>query len=99
MYLALLNIYFMGLFNATQLKGNTLKIGAIFGLSEVLGIFAGERLVHYLPQHIAMLLCTSMVLIVSTWIKIGEVSEKMTYALFLIQIFWIGLAFNVLFMY
>ena len=43
--------------------------------------------------------CVAMILISSTWIKTGENSEVLTYTLFLVQIFWIGSAINVLFIF
>jgi hypothetical protein len=84
MFIGIFNIYFLGMFNASEIKGNTFKIGAIFGLSELFGTFAGERILTLMPHNFAMIACISIILIVCTLMKTCNLSEELTYVLFLV---------------
>lgn len=49
LFIAILNLYFIALYNSTVLDGNILVIGMFFGFSEIVGVFVGERLMVFHP--------------------------------------------------
>jgi hypothetical protein len=89
-------MYYLGLFNSSELQGNIFTIGILFGISEVLGILIGEPIVHHFPPHLASYFSLTMVLVTSNMVKL-DLDQKVIYGLFLVQIFFIGLTFNLYF--
>jgi len=100
LFFAVINIYYFGLYNSSQLKGNPIKIVIMFGLAEVLGILIGEKAVHILSHgnsKIAMVSTLVIITICSSCIKFLDLSEQAIMIFFLVEIFFIGNAFNLIF--
>jgi len=97
MFMAMMNLYFLAMFNYSSLKGDVFTIGILFGLSEVLGVLVGEPLIAHFPDHIAMTCCLVMVMICSFLLKLPDLDNIQIYVYFLGQVFFIGMAFNLLF--
>lgn len=97
LFAADINMYFFVLYNSSQLKGNPIQIVMLFGLAEVLGIIFGERFIHMISDRLSMLISLSVVLALSFVIKYADISENTLYVLFMVQIFFVGSAFNILF--
>lgn len=96
LFICVINLYFIGLYNSTQLKGNELMLGACFGISEFLGTLFGGKVVQYVSQHHGMFISLFMILVLSTSLKIDGVSETFIYIILLAQIFFIGTGFNIM---
>jgi hypothetical protein len=77
-------MFYLGLFNATELKGNRFKIGAVFSISEALGVFMSDSIVRILPEHVTMILSLVLICVISSWIKVVSMSETVLLSLFLI---------------
>ena len=90
-----LNIYFLALFNSSQLKGEPLKILSLFGLAEVLGILIGERLVHYVSDTLGLVSSLTIVMVLNIVMK-TDIDMSTLYVVFLIDIFFVGAIFNIL---
>lgn len=100
LFFAIINIYYFGLYNSSQLKGDPIKIVIMFGLAEVLGIVIGEKVVHILSHgntKIAMVSSLVIITICSSCIKFLNLSEQSVLIFFLVEIFFIGNAFNLVF--
>lgn len=69
MYICILNIYYLALYNYTSINGNNFTIGIIFGLSDMLGTLLGEAIMSYIPDWIGMLFSIVIVMIASVLLK------------------------------
>lgn len=50
LFMAVLNTEFISLFSSSDLPGNPLNIGIVFGVAETLGAFASERILQYMTD-------------------------------------------------
>lgn len=96
---AVINIYFFGLYNSSQIKGNPIMILIMFGIAEAFGILFGEKLLHQVVSNASLAMAVSLVIILgmNTYIKYGDLSENAVLIFFLIFVFFIGNAFNLIF--
>jgi len=100
LFFCIVNIYFFGLYNASELKGNPIKIIIMFGLAEVLGILFGDQVIQIIAKgnsKVAMLSALLIITLTSSCIKILDLSEGTLLVLFLVEIFFIGNAYNCVF--
>ena len=67
------NLYFIALFNSSLLDGNILIIGMFFGVSEIVGVLIGERMMMFHPMK-AMIGTSVAVLALCTIIKTVELT-------------------------
>ena len=74
LYIAVLNIYILAMFNQSMLQGNTFAIGGIFGSCEVIGILLGDRIISIIPDHIASIGITVTGLFCATILKLATLS-------------------------
>jgi len=74
LYIAVLNIYILAMFNQSMLQGSTFTIGGIFGSCEVIGILLGDRIIDIVPDHIASICITVTGLICTTILKLTTIS-------------------------
>ena len=81
------NIYYMGIYNASQLKGDPLKIMCLFGFAEVSGIFVIERIISKVTDTKGLIVSFIMVLIPCLIIKLCPLTPIMLYICFLLEIF------------
>ena len=70
MMLCMLNIYYLALFNYSQIKGDIFTVGIVFGLAEFLGILIGEPAANHFPDWIAMTFSTAGMMICCLILKI-----------------------------
>jgi hypothetical protein len=68
-------IYFLAIFNSTELKGNVLTLGIILGLIECLGIIGGERFLKLLSDHVFFYISVTIALIASILLKLPGITE------------------------
>ena len=95
LFLCIVNIYYFGLYNSSQLEGNPIVITILFSVAEVGGIVIGERIVHSLGNTRLVMVVTLIVIFVcSCMIKLVPMSNVGLMATFLVQIFFIGNSFN-----
>ena len=95
-----LNVYYFGLYNASGMKGNPIKNTTVFSLAETLGVLIGEKAAHHIlgkDSKKAMIMSVITILTCSSLIKLVNLSENVMLSLYLVQIFFIGNAFNYLF--
>ena len=77
-------IYFLALFNSTELKGEVLNLGIMFGLSECLGIIGGERCLKLFSDYVSFNLSMTISLTASILLKLPGISDFFTYILLVI---------------
>jgi hypothetical protein len=63
-------------------------------LSEVLGIIFGETLIKMMPDWLGLQVSVCFILISNIALQMPDITPIMTYFLFMIQIFFIGIAYN-----
>jgi len=68
-----------------MIKGSTFTIGGLFGTCEVLGVLIGDRIIAYVPDHIASITIFVVGLITSTILKLAELDQTIVYILFIIN--------------
>jgi hypothetical protein len=98
LFISVFNIYFLAIFNSSQVQGNIFTIGILFGLSEALGIMFGERLINLLPDWLGYILSTSVIMACSIIVKIPGIDQGLLYAFFLTQVLFVGISFNIAYM-
>lgn len=91
------NIYFLALYNSKNLKGDEFTIGILFGLSESFGVIIGEKVISRVPETIGFRYSLLIAIICFLSIKVLDLTLAMTYAFFLVQIFFLGIAYNLVF--
>ena len=77
-------IYFLALFNSTELKGDVLTLGIMFGFSECLGIIGGERCLKLFSDHVCFHLAMIITLTASLLLKFPGISDFATYIILVI---------------
>lgn len=97
MFICIFNVYYLALFNYSTIQGDLFTIGILFGCAEFMGILFGEPAMHYFPDWLAMIFSVFVVMVCSTILKMPEMEQMTIYVVFLLQIFFIGLAFNAAF--
>ena len=93
MYICILNIYYLALYNYTSVNGNQFTIGIIFGLSDFCGCLFGEVILSFVPDWIGMIWSIILVMIASILLKMSEIDQMTTYGIFFAQIFFINIAY------
>jgi hypothetical protein len=97
MFISIFNIYYLALFNYSTIKGEVFTIGILFGCAEFLGILVGEPAIHHFPDQKAMIVSTFIVMVCSVILKVPGMDQMTIYVVFLLQIFFLGLAFSLAF--
>ena len=82
MYICILNIYYLALYNYTSVNGNQFTIGIIFGLSDFCGCLFGEVILSFVPDWIGMIWSIILVMIASILLKMSEIDQMTTYGIF-----------------
>ncbi len=77
-------IYFLALFNSTELKGDVLTLGIMFGLSECLGIIGGERCLKLFSDYVCFFMSIIITLSASILLKIPGIIDIATYVILVI---------------
>ena len=90
-------IYYLVLFNSAKLQGNILTIGIFFGLSEVIGIFLGEKVTLWFHPVKGTFISIVFISIISLFIKLFDITEGQLYLLFLLEVICIGILYNMCF--
>jgi hypothetical protein len=67
-------------------------------LSESLGTLLGERVIQLVPDWVAFNFSTSIIIICSIIVKIPGLNQLFIYAVFLIQVLFVGISFNIAFL-
>ena len=80
-----------------MIKGSTITIGGLFGTCEVLGVLIGERVIRYVPDHIASITIFALGATTSTILKLVPLGQTAVYVLFVVQILCLGSGFNIAF--
>uniref|UniRef100_A0A7S3CPP2 Uncharacterized protein n=1 Tax=Strombidium rassoulzadegani TaxID=1082188 RepID=A0A7S3CPP2_9SPIT len=93
----MLNIYFLGLLNSSQIQGNIFTIGILFGLSECFGVIVGEPIIEHFDDYSSIFFALTVVVISSSLVKVEALGQTAIYVIFLVQVCFIGLAFNIYF--
>ena len=83
MYIAMMNIYYLALFNFSSIQGDLFVTGILFGLSEFLGILLSEPLMRKFPDWLALIGSVIMIIISSVLVKTPGVGQSIVYCLFL----------------
>ena len=97
MFVSMLNLYFLTMFNQSKVKGDTFTIGILFGMCETLGVLFSDRLIAYIPDHFIMYASFIAIMLSSTILKLLELSQVLTYGVFLLNVLFCGVAFNTTF--
>ena len=58
----------------------------------------GERVIQLMPDWIGYIFSTSVIVICSIIVKIPSIDQSIVYAVFLIQILFVGISFNIVYM-
>jgi hypothetical protein len=77
-------IYFLALFNSTELKGDVLTLGIMFGLSECLGTIGGERCLKLFSDYVCFFISMIIALSSSILLKVPGISDIATYIILVI---------------
>jgi hypothetical protein len=93
-YICVLNIYYMALFNYATIQGDIFTIGILFGFAEFIGIVIGEPAMKYAPDWLGLIVDTILIGACSVILKEPGISQTTIYTVFLAQIVFIGIAFN-----
>jgi hypothetical protein len=96
MYIGMMNIYYLVLYNAATIQGDIFTTGILFGLAEFMGIMFGEPVMRKMEDYISLIISCSAIMVTSVIVKM-PLSQELLYLTFLIQVFFCGLGFNVLF--
>ena len=70
----------------------------LFGAAELLGTLVGEPVIKKFPDWIAMIVSVTFVMVSCLVLRMPGVGQTTIYLVFLFQIFFIGMAFNLAFM-
>ena len=68
------------------------------GASYVSGIFSGERLTHYVTDKNALIWGWVIILMVNIVMKTVDLSPEQIYIAFVMQTYFLGIAFNLMVM-
>ena len=82
-FIASVNVYFLAMFNQSMIKGSTFTIGGLFGICEVIGVFLGDRIIEYVPDHLAYMGILAIGLTMTTILKLVSFGQTTIYILFL----------------
>ena len=74
MFIASLNIYILAMFNMSMIKGSIFTIGIIFGTCEIFGMFFGDWIVQYIPDHLAVIFIIVLGGVTCTIVKMASIS-------------------------
>jgi predicted MFS family arabinose efflux permease len=91
------NLYYLALFNSATLHGNILLIGASFGTSELIGILFGERLMVWIHPIKGLMFSLFVIIFISVYLKCVTLQEEVLYVIFMVEVFFLGIAFNIIF--
>lgn len=69
MFVSIFNVYYLALFNYSQIKGDMFTVGILFGCAEFMGILIGEPVMHQFPDWLAMIFSVVVVIICSVGLK------------------------------
>lgn len=56
------SIYYLGLYNSSQLKGDLVYITMTFGLAEITGVMTSAKAVHWFSVKKSMTVCCIMII-------------------------------------
>ena len=91
------NVYFLALYNSTEVKGNIFTIGMLFSASEVLGVMVVEPILSQVSKKKALVACSILSIITAVVVKLEGVPQMVRYIIFLFQVCLVGMMFNLLF--
>ena len=80
-----------------MIKGDTLTIAILFGACDAFGNVMGEIILAYIPDHIAMYSSICAIMLSTTMLKLVPLGQVTIYIVLLIQIFFCGVVFNLIF--
>jgi hypothetical protein len=89
-----LHLYFICLFNASELEGNPIRLLMSFSFTEAIGIFVSAQIIKYISIPKMLALCMCMIIAMNSLIKFSDISALTTFALFMCQSFFIGACYN-----
>jgi hypothetical protein len=89
------NVFFLAMYNASEVRGDVLTIGILFGCSEALGMVFGELILSMVELSNGFIIANFFIIVTSISVKWPGLSQKVIYGIFLAQIFFIGIAFNI----
>lgn len=84
-------IYFLVLFNSSQLKGDVLKITLIFGIAEVIGVLTSPKVVNLIPLKLSITITCIIIMILNLVSKYADLTINQVYVVFLFEAYCIGL--------
>jgi len=86
-------IYFLGIYNSIELKGNIFTIEIIFGSALLSGVAFSEYVLHYVNATTCMIVANLFIMAIALIIKTG-LNYHLFYFLFIIQSVFIGSIVN-----
>lgn len=89
-----IQLYFICLYNSSELKGNHLKMIMVFAVAEASGVMGSSQLIKYMSIPNAIFCCVFMMIILNAVIKFGGYDENVVLILFLGEAFILGSYFN-----
>ena len=89
------NVYYLTLFSYKNLKGDEFTIGILFGLAEFIGVLFGEKVMRLVPEIVGYKYSLTIAMICDLSIKVFDLPEKVTFVIFLNEIFFLGIAYNI----
>ena len=93
------SLYYIGLYNSTQLKGNLLMITMTFGISEVIGIVSSPKLAAMFSIKKSITMSCLAIIALNLVAKYTDITENQLYVIFLFEAYSLGFLWNaVLFM-
>jgi hypothetical protein len=63
------NLFFLAMYNASEIKGDLFTIGILFSISEGLGILCGEFILSLVEIHQGFIFANIMIVITSILVK------------------------------
>ena len=93
MFIAVTIIYFLGIYNSAELKGNLFNIEITFGFALLAGVIASEIALRRVPASTCMFVGNFFIMAIALVIKSG-LNYYVFYVLFIIQSMLIGSMVN-----
>lgn len=89
-----IQLYFMCLYNSSELKGNHLKMIMVFAIAEASGVLVSSQLIKLMSIPKAIFVSVFLMIVLNAIIKFGGYDESIVLLLFLGEASILGAYFN-----
>lgn len=74
LFMLMFNVFFLAMYNASEVRGDVLTIGILFGCSEALGIMFGELILSMVELSNGFIIANFFIILTSVCVKLPGLS-------------------------